>query len=79
MFLKSEMIDSINRNREPSADLQGILQDSVQSIEQSITLDQQLLLLMHHTMLTLDYICRPTSLVNIEILTISMLIEKVKR
>jgi hypothetical protein len=59
----------------------GILQDSLQSIEQSITLDQQLLLLMHHTMPILHFISQPTFLVNIEIQRniISMLIEKDKR
>ena len=64
MFLKSEMIDSINRNRDTSADLQGILQDSVQSIEQSITLDQQLLLHMLSTMLILACTSPPISLGN---------------
>jgi hypothetical protein len=59
----------------------GILLDSVQGIEQSITLVQQLLLLMHHTMPIPVFTSLPTFLVNIEIRTtmIGMLIEKAKK
>lgn len=59
----------------------GTLLDSVQGIEQSITLVQQLLLLMHHTMPILVFTSLPTFLVNIEIRTtmIGMLIEKAKK